>query len=179
MDFVNIENFSNSTKVILTSIITEFLTNYQNEFEFEEQIQLESDTHLKTQLYIIFDNSNLFNESVELININNSKGKQYIKWIRKFFVENNQEKKKKGINLILRDTILKKKFSQFITTEKIISAYYDILYDNIRYNEKNLRFIKNEFPKTIQETFSKILIKLTDYNKIFESYNIKNIKNNI
>ena len=71
MDFISIENFSNSTKVILTSIITEFFTNYQNNMEFQEQIQLESDTHLKTQLYIIFDNSNLFNESVELININN------------------------------------------------------------------------------------------------------------
>ena len=30
MDFINIENFSDSTKVILTSIITEFLTNHQN-----------------------------------------------------------------------------------------------------------------------------------------------------
>jgi len=179
MDFISIENFSNSTKIILTSIITEFLTNYQNNIEFEEQIQLESNTHLKTQLYIIFDNSNLFNESAELININNSKRKTYIQLIRKFFVENKQEKKKKGINLILRDTILKKKFSQFITSEYIISQYYNILYDDTRYNEKNLRFIKTEFPKTIQESFSKILIKLSNYNKIFESYNIKNIKNNL
>ena len=179
MDFISIENFSNSTKVILTSIITEFFTNYQNNMEFQEQIQLESDTHLKTQLYIIFDNSNLFNESVELININNSKRKTYLQLIRKFFVENKQEKKKKGINLILRDQILKKNFTQFIASEYIQTQYYNILYDDIRYNEKNLRFIKSEFPKTIQATFSKILIKLSDYNKIFEFYNIQNIKNNL
>jgi len=179
MEFINIENFSISTKIILTSIIKEFFTDYQNNIEFEEQILLELSTHLKTQLYIIFDNSTLFNESVDLININNPKRKTYIQIIRKFFVENKQEKKKKGINLILRDPILKSKFSQFISSKGIMKRYYDILYDNIRYNEKNLRFIKTEFPKTIQETFSKILIKLTDYNKISESYNIENIKKNL
>lgn len=179
MDFINIENFSDSTKVILTSIIIEFLTNHQNNIEFEEQIQLESNTHLKTQLYIIFDDSNLFNESVEFININNPRRKKFIQFIRKFFVENKQEKKKGGINFILRDPILKKKFSQFISSVEITSRYYNILYDDIRYNEKQLRFIKTEFPKTIQEIFSKILIKLSNYNKISQSYNIENIKKSL
>jgi hypothetical protein len=179
MDFINIENFSDSTKVILTSIIIEFLTNHQNNIEFEEQIQLESNTHLKTQLYIIFDDSNLFNESVEFININNPRRKKFIQFIRKFFVENKQEKKKGGINFILRDPILKKKYSQFISSEETISKNYDILYDTIRYNEKNLRFIKTEFPKIIQEIFSKILIKLSNYNKISQSYNIENIKKSL
>ncbi len=96
MDFISIENFSNSTKIILTSIITYFFTEYQNNIELHEKIQSESNTHLKTQLYIIFDNSNLFNKSEELININDKKRKTYIQLIRKFFVENKQEKKKKG-----------------------------------------------------------------------------------
>ena len=179
MDFISIENFSNSTKIILTSIITYFFTEYQNNIELHEKIQSKSNTHLKTQLYIIFDNSNLFNKSEELININDKKRKTYIQLIRKFFVKKKKKKKKKGINLILRDTILKNKFSQFISSEDIVSQYYNLLYDDIRYNEKNLRFIKTEFSKKIQETFSKILIKLSNYNKIFESYNIKNIKNNL
>jgi len=99
MDFISIENFSNSTKIILTSIITYFFTEYQNNIELHEKIQSESNTHLKTQLYIIFDNSNLFNKSEELININDKKRKTYIQLIRKFFVENKQEKKKGGLIL--------------------------------------------------------------------------------
>jgi len=179
MDFLNTNDFINNTKLILTLIINKFLARYENNMEFREQIQIELKSYLKTQLYIIFDNSNLFNNTIESINIINPKRKKQLLIIRKFFVENNKNKMKKGINFILEDNIFQNIYSDFMSSEKNIRNNYDILYNNIQYNEKLLQFINKEFPKTISQEFSKILNDLSKYNEISKHYNISQIENNI
>ena len=179
MDFLNTNDFINNTKLILTFIINNFLARYENNMEFGEQIQIELNSYLKTQLYIIFDNSNLFNDSIESINIISPKRKKILLTIRKFFVDNNKEKMKKGINLILNNQIFKKQYYDFISSENTINNNYSILYDDIRYNEKILQFINKEFPKTISQEFSNILNNLLKYNEISKHYNTSEIENNI
>ena len=89
-------------KIILTLIINNFLARYENNIEFGEQIEFELNSYLKTQLYIIFDDSNLFNDSIEFINIINPKRKKFLLNFRKFFINNQKDKMKIKIFSFLR-----------------------------------------------------------------------------
>ena len=155
MDTLDSKNISNRTKIILTNILHNFLKKYKNDHRFSQHIINESNKHLKTQLFIIFEDSNLFDKSMNYLNITNTKLVKYLHNIRTFFENNNYEKQKKGIDFILNKSGLNDQYNDIIQ----LLDEYEKLYDNIRYNEKIIEFIYKTFTEEFKYQIESIIIK--------------------
>ena len=175
MNLLKIGSFTNEIKIILTKILNNFLNRNQNKYQYTNKIKYILNSLLKTQLYIIFKNQELFDDSKNYINIQDTKLNHYINKIKIFFETDNDTNKHKGINFIINKKILNQQYKSFITTQ---IKYYDLLYDNIRYNEKIISFINSNFQKSDIDNITNIIKSLQKYDDIYKEYDIEIIKNN-
>ena len=159
----------------MTKILNNFLNRNQNKYQYTNKIKYILNSLLKTQLYIIFKNQELFDDSKNYINIQDTKLNHYINKIKIFFETDNDTNKHKGINFIINKKILNQQYKSFITTQ---IKYYDLLYDNIRYNEKIISFINSNFQKSDIDNITNIIKSLQKYDDIYKEYDIEIIKNN-
>ena len=175
MDTLDSKNISNRTKIILTNILHNFLKKYKNDHRFSQHIINESNKHLKTQLFIIFEDSNLFDKSMNYLNITNTKLVKYLHNIRTFFENNNYEKQKKGIDFILNKSGLNDQYNDIIQ----LLDEYEKLYDNIRYNEKIIEFIYKTFTEEFKYQIESIITSLNEFDSLYKKFDIHDIEEKI